>query len=165
MKFVQNFSTLIANLKLIVPEGIRIKTDQLIDGGEDTHNGSTYHLYSLSNMLPGELTFTVYGTPDNLNSSVLNNRSLIIIAIGVLGGVFIILGLYLFFRDNARKKQEELFDTLGNEDDLEALSDDPEGIADAIIQLDNYYARGDISKDEYEKRRVELKDKLRELLR
>lgn len=164
LKFVQNFSAPIVKLNLIVPKGIRIKTDQLIDMGENVKDGATYHLYTLSNMLPGELAFTVYGTQEDSTSFVLYNRSWIIIAIGVLGGIFIILGFYLFFRDNARKNQEELFDKFGNGDDLEALGDNPDEIADAIIQLDDDYARGDMSKDEYEKRRVELKAKLRELL-
>jgi uncharacterized membrane protein len=83
--------------------------------------------------------------------------------VGALGLILIGLGIFLFLRDRKLRKLEEEFE--GDEEigDEDALGDDRESLMDAIIALDDQYKVGDISKETYEKRRDELKDRLKNL--
>jgi hypothetical protein len=71
------------------------------------------------------------------------------------------LGIFLFLRDRKLRKLEDEFDADEIEGEEDALGDDREKIMDAIIALDDQFKSGGISKEAYEKRRHELKDRLK----
>jgi hypothetical protein len=86
--------------------------------------------------------------------------------VGSLGVLFIALGIILFLRDRARARQEELEESIQVEEGVEedALGNDPDAITDAIISLDEQLRKGEISREAYDKRRTELKERLKKAL-
>ncbi len=163
----QPFSLPVSSATIIVPEGVKVISDQLTDAGTQGSTGTTYHLYSGSSLASGStLTLTVSGMPGAQTTTgfVLDQHTWLLIGVGALGVVLIGLGVFLFLRDRKLKKLE---DELGDEDEEgeeDALGEDREGIMDAIITLDDQYKAGDISQEAYEKRRGELKDRLKNLV-
>jgi len=95
---------------------------------------------------------------------VFDQRTWLMIGVGAVGLILVGLGFYLFLRDRKLRQLEDEF-----EDDEEitaedSLGNDRESIMDAIIALDDQFKVGDISKEAYEKRRDELKDRLKNLV-
>jgi hypothetical protein len=165
--FAQPFSLPVSSATIIVPEGVKIRSNQLTDGGTQASTGTpvtTYHLYQASSLASGStLTMTISGMPGDKSGFVLDQRTWLMIGIGALGLLLIGLGIFLFLRDRRLRKLEEEFEDADEEGDEDALGDDRESIMDAIIALDDQYKAGDISKEAYEKRRDELKDRLKNL--
>lgn len=166
LDFSQPFSLPVSSATIIVPEGVKVTSDQLTDAGTQGSTGTTYHLYSGSSLASGStLNLTISGMPGDKTSSgfVLDQHTWLLIGVGALGVILIGLGVFLFMRDRRLKKLE---DELGdeNEEEDDSLGDDREGIMDAIITLDDQFKAGDISQEAYEKRRNELKDRLKNLI-
>jgi hypothetical protein len=165
--FAQPFSLPVSSATIIVPEGVKIRSNQLTDGGTQASTGTpvtTYHLYQASSLASGStLTMTISGMPGDKSGFVLDQRTWLMIGVGALGLLLIGLGIFLFLRDRRLRKLEEEFEDVDEEGDEDALGDDRESIMDAIIALDDQYKAGDISKEAYEKRRDELKDRLKNL--
>jgi hypothetical protein len=163
--FAQPFNLPVSSATIIIPEGVRVKSDQLTDSGTQASSGTTYHLYQSSSLASGStLTFTISGMPGDKAGSVFDQHTWLMIGVGVLGLILIGLGIFLFLRDRKLRKLEQEFeedDEGGNED---ALGDDRDSIMDAIISLDDQYKAGDISKEAYENRRDELKERLKNLV-
>jgi hypothetical protein len=165
--YSQPFSLPVSSATIIVPEGVKVSSDQLKDAGTQGATGTTYHLYSGSSLATGStLTLTISGMPGNPTTTgfVLDQHTWLLIGIGALGVVLIALGVFLFLRDRRLKRLEE---ELGEEEEgdgaEDALGDDRDGIMDAIITLDDQYKAGEISQEAYDKRRGELKDRLKNL--
>ncbi|TSA46758.1 MAG: hypothetical protein D4R46_02230 [Chloroflexi bacterium] len=165
--FTQPFSLPVSSVAIIMPEGVKVRSDQLTDAGTQSSTGSTdttYHLYQGSSLASGStLTLTISGMPGDAAGFVLDQRTWLMIGVGALGLILIGLGVFLFLRDRKLRKLEEEFEGADEEGDEDALGDDRENIMDAIIALDDQYKAGDISKEAYEKRRDELKDRLKNL--
>ena len=169
--FAQPFSLPVSSATIIVPEGVKVRSDQLTDGGTQASSGTpvtTYHLYQASSLASGStLTLTISGMPGDKAGFVLDQRTWLMIGVGAVGLILIGLGVFLFVRDRKLRKLEEEFEGDDVEGDVEgdgdALGDDRESIMDAIIALDDQNKAGDISKEAYEKRRDELKDRLKNL--
>jgi hypothetical protein len=162
--FNQPFSLPVSSATIIVPEGVKVRSDQLTDAGTQSTTSATYHLYQSSSLASGSiLTLTISGMPGDKPGFVLDQRTWLMIGVGALGLILIGLGIFLFLRDRKLRKLEEEFE--GDEEigDEDALGDDRESLMDAIIALDDQYKAGDISKETYEKRRDELKDRLKNL--
>ena len=165
--FAQPFSLPVSSATIIVPEGVKVRSDQLTDGGTQASSGTpvtTYHLYQASSLASGStLTLTISGMPGDKAGFVLDQRTWLMIGVGAVGLILIGLGVFLFVRDRKLRKLEEEFEGDDVEGDEDALGDDRESIMDAIIALDDQNKAGDISKEAYEKRRDELKDRLKNL--
>lgn len=165
--FTQPFNLPVSSATIIVPEGVKVRSDQLTDGGTQASSGTpvtTYHLYQGSNLASGStLTLTISGMPGDKAGFVLDQRTWLMIGVGAVGLILIGLGVFLFWRDRKLRKLEEEFEGDDEEGDEDALGDDRESIMDAIIALDDQNKAGDISKEAYEKRRDELKDRLKNL--
>jgi hypothetical protein len=163
--YTQPFSLPVSSATIIVPEGVKVKSDQLTDAGTQGSTGTTYHLYSGSSLASGStLTLTISGKPGDKAGFVLDQRTWLMIGVGALGLVLIGLGIFLFLRDRRLKRLEEEFDGAKEEGDGDALGEDRESIMDAIIVLDDQYKAGDISQEAYETRRGELKERLKNLV-
>ena len=82
---------------------------------------------------------------------------------GGLGALFIALGIFLYLRDRDKTRREEL-----EKEDAGAagdpLEENPDEIMDAIITLDEQFRKAEVSSRVYEKRRSELKERLKTLL-
>jgi len=162
LEFTQSFNLPVSSATVIVPEGVKVRSDQLTDAGSQDSEGATYHLFQGDSLASGSsLSLTISGNPGDAPGFVLNQRSWIMIGVGSLGLVLIVLGIFLFVRDRNLSKLEE---ELGEEDTTEdSLGTDRESLMDAIIALDDQFQHGDISEDSYNKRRTELLDRLKTL--
>jgi mono/diheme cytochrome c family protein len=163
-EFNQNFSMPISSMTLFMLDGYKIKTDQLDDSGTQDFNGTAYHLFEASDMPAGLLSFTISGIAGGTGGSGLSNRTWLVIGVAGLGVLFVGLGIFLFLRDRALAKKEELEDETDDDVEADALGDDRDALADAIIALDEQLKNGDITKEAYEKRRNDLVERLKKLL-
>ncbi len=167
LELTQPFSLPVSSATVIVPEGVKVKSDQLTDASTQNSTGTpstTYHLYQAGSLASGStLTMTISGMPGDKPGFVFDQRTWLMIGVGALGVILIGLGIFLFLRDRKLRKMEEEFEGDEEESDEDALGDDRDSIMDAIIALDDQFKAGGISKEAYEKRRDELKDRLRNL--
>ena len=164
LEFSQPFNLPVTSATIIVPEGVKVRSDQLTDGGTQASTDATFHLYQSSNLASGStLTFTISGMPGDKPGFVLDTRTWLMIGVAAVGLVLIGLGIFLFLRDRKLRKMEEDFEDEEEESEEDALGEDRDRIMDAIIALDDQFKAGDISKDGYKKRRDELKDRLKKL--
>jgi hypothetical protein len=162
--FTQPFTLPVSSATIIVPEGVIVRSSQLTDSGTQSSTSTTYHLYQASSLASGSsLTMTISGMPGDKTGFVLDQHTWLIIGVSALGLILIGLGIFLFLRDRKQRKLEEEFEGDGEEGEEDALGDDRDSIMDAIIALDDQYRAGDILKEAYEKRREELKDRLKNL--
>jgi hypothetical protein len=165
--FAQLFSLPVSSATIIVPEGVKVRSDQLTDAGTQPSTGTpvvTYHLYQASSLAAGStLTMTISGMPGDKVGFVFDQRTWLMIGVGAVGLILIGLGIFLFLRDRKLRKLEDDFEGEGDDTNADALGEDRDSIMDAIITLDDQFKAGDISKEAYEKRRDELKDRLKNL--
>lgn len=165
LAYTQPFSLPVSSATVIVPEGVKVRSDQLTDAGTQGSQGTTYHLYQGSSLASGStLTLTISGMPGDKAGFVLDQRTWLMIGVGALGLILIGLGIFLFLRDRKLRKLIEEFEGDDEEGDEDALGDNRDSIMDAIIALDDQFKAGDISKEAYEKRRDELKERLKNLV-
>jgi hypothetical protein len=164
LKVTQPFNLPVAALTVIVPEGVRVRSEQLQDGGVQAYQGTNYHLYQGNALASGStLALTLSGMPGAPTGFTLNRQTWVMIGIAVIGLLLIGLGVFLYFHDRARYlKEDELAG--GDETEKDALGNNSDSITDAIIALDDQYKAGEISKEAYEERRDELKDRLKKSL-
>ncbi|MDP2974963.1 MAG: c-type cytochrome [Anaerolineales bacterium] len=164
LEVTQPFKLPAASVTLFVPEGFKVKGDQLTDAGVKPIQDTSFQTYTTENVKADSLlTFTVSGSPKtSTGGTSLNTKTSLIVGLGGLGIVLILAGVYLFFRDRARQVEPEE----GEEEEApeDALGDDPVSLTDAILALDDQFKAGGIAKEAYEKRRAELKARLKELL-
>jgi hypothetical protein len=162
----QPFNLPVSSATIIVPEGVKVRSDQLTDAGTQASTGTTaatYHLYQSSSLATGStLTLTISGMPGDKGGFVFDQRTWLMVGIAALGLILVALGIFLFLRDRKLRKLEEEFEEEENGGE-DALGNNSDSIMDAIIALDDQYKTGDISKEAYEKRRDELKDRLKNL--
>ena len=151
---------------IIAPEdGVKLKSDQLQDGGSRDFQGIPYRTYNASNFKAGEaLTFTLSGTPNlpkDLSASAgMDTTTSLMIGLGALGVVLIGTGIFLWQRN--RSDNGEWDDVDANELDAEspAVAETQGELMDAIIALDDLFKAGDLPEEAYLKRRAELKARL-----
>jgi mono/diheme cytochrome c family protein len=161
VEFSQEILLPVTSVSLFTIDGTKLKSDQLMDGGTQQVGEKVYRLYQGTNLQPGVLQFTA--SPPSNTFDFLSSNTPIVLGVGALGLIFLILGVVLFLRDRALQKGEEESDENAPEEE-DALGDDPEAISDAILLLDEKFRQGEISREVYEKRRSELKDRLKSLL-
>ncbi|MCL4561871.1 MAG: hypothetical protein M1281_14840 [Chloroflexi bacterium] len=151
---------------VMVPNvGVALKSAFLQDGGEQTFQGTTYHLYSIDNLTPATpLKLTLSGNPDQgTQAGLLAGGSTTGL---ILGGVVFILalgfaGLWLY-----RSRRQVPLPAEGDVDSLPAeVSDDSDALIDAIAALDDLHQDGKIAEEAYHIRREELKERLRSVMK
>jgi hypothetical protein len=161
----QLFSLPVSSETIIVPEGVRVNSDQLDDLGTQDFQGVTYQLYQGGHIASGgTLALTISGKPSGSNNSSLSRQQLILIGVSVLGLILIGIGLFLFLRERRHQNQIEIEAGMNITEAAATRYNDRDSIMDAIIALDDQYKGGHISREAYQKRRDELKNSLRELI-
>lgn len=144
---------------VIVPEGIKVKSDQLTDEGlQQTQQGFNVQTYSASSLSAGS-PFEVSLSGKVKSAASVDNRQVLLIGAGAFGLVLILAGVWMFFRDRGRQEDEDFDEGEESEDEFE----NTEEIMDAIIALDDLYRAKKIPDEAYQKRRAELKERLKEL--
>ncbi|NJN80698.1 MAG: c-type cytochrome, partial [Anaerolineales bacterium] len=136
---------------ILLPEGVTAEGNILTDKGIQPIQNTNFHIYTAGKTIKGNnLEFTLSGKPKGTDETAnpFENQN-VIIGIGAFGVALIFAGVWMFLKDKNKEDVEE--------DDF----DDSESIMDAIIALDDLHKDGKISDTAYQKRRNELKNKLR----
>jgi hypothetical protein len=163
LKFEQPFSMPVSSLTVFIPQGMRLRGEQLTDAGPQDIQGKSYQMYQANNMASGgSLSMTLSGKPGATTGFTFTRQTWILIGICVVGVLLIGLGIFLYLRDRARLGNEKEIDA--EETNQDAIEEDSDSIMDALITLDDQFKAGEISKEAYEKRRSELKERLKRVL-
>lgn len=149
----------VSSALVIVPEGIKVKSDQLTDEGmQQTQQGFNVQMYSSSSLSAGSpLEMTLSGRVKSAAAGS-DNRQTLLIGAGAFGVVLILAGVWMFLRDR-NKLDEDDFENDDEEDEFETA----EEVMDAIIALDDLHRAKKIPDEAYQMRREELKNHLKEL--
>jgi hypothetical protein len=159
LDFVQLFSLPTTSLTVLMPQGMRLRSDQLTDAGTQTIQSQVYQMYDVKNLPAGSpVSLKLSGSPGGSTSSNSVRQTWVLIGIGVVGLLLVGVGVTLYLYDRARfKKANEQKSEQGDE----APSEERNNIMDAIIALDEQNNTGDIPKEVYEARRAELIEQLK----
>ncbi len=146
----------VASAILMVPEGVRVKSDLLQKGEMRQFQGTDVMVYN-SQALPvgATLQAKISGGPAGFNLSNPDGQQRILVTVAAIGVLLVLAGVYLFWRDRSRSAG-----TVGAEDDLP----DADSLLDAIIALDDLHKSGSLPDDVYQARRSQLKERLRTLM-
>jgi hypothetical protein len=154
----------VTQVRIFIPDGMEAEGELVSRDSQQDIQGMTYQAYVASGLNAGDtLTFTVSGTPKDTasgtdTSSTTNNT--LLIGAGGLGLALILAGVWMFLRDRNRVADEEDEEDEDEEEEFESSDD----VMDAIIALDDLYRAKKISDEAYQKRRVELKEILKEMM-
>lgn len=157
-------------LVVLSPEnGVKVKGESLVDAGTRDVQGAKYRLYNGGSLPAGSnLSLTISGRPTSGSPQLTAGSSTnLVIGLSVFGMALIVAGVWLFrrTRSNGPAASEASGDgEAGDEDEMEAVSDNPEALMDAIIALDDLYQSGQLPESAYLERRAKLKERLREIL-
>jgi hypothetical protein len=163
LKFDQPFSMPVSSLTVFIPQGMRLRSEQLTDSGPQDIQGQTYQMYQANTIASGSsLSLTLSGKAGASTGFLFTRQTWVLIGICAVGLLLIGLGITLYLRDRARLKQEIESEQEVIEED--ALGEDRDSIMDAMIALDDQYKSGEIPKEAYETRRMELKERLKGVL-
>jgi mono/diheme cytochrome c family protein len=158
MELRQSLELPVSSALVIVPEGIKVKSDLLTyEGIQQTQQGFNVQTYSGTTLSAGTpLEITLSGRVKTATS--VDNRQTLLIGAGAFGLVLILAGVWMFLRDKG-KLDEDDFDGGEDEDEFETA----EEVMDAIIALDDLHRAKKIPDEAYQSRREELKERLKEL--
>jgi hypothetical protein len=152
----------VTSVLLMVPQGMKISGEGLVDGGLQDVQGTSVQMYTTDNLAVGDtLQVTISGRPRTASAdSGIPSQTSLVIGLAGLGILLIGAGIYFFVRDRSKEPEDDEGDEVEAEDSLT----DAESIMDAIIALDEQHKAGAISDEAYRKRRAELKDRLKNQL-
>ncbi len=155
-KIIQPFALSASSVLVLVPDGVKLKSDQMTEGEMRDFQGTNYRQYTGAGIESGgSLTLDLSGMPKSSGTSAPSSQQSLLIGIGALGLVLILAGVWMYVRDRNRV-DEEL-----DEEDEETEFDSEEEILDAIIALDDLHRAGKINDEAYRTRRDELKSRLK----
>ena len=167
LKYNQLFTLPVSSLTVFIPQGMRLSGGQLTAAGAQTIQSQTYQMYQSNKMAAGSsLSLAMSGTPGVSTGFNFDRQTIVLISIGIVGILLILLGIYLYIRDRTRlmNEEKEAQDEKDGQFKSDALGDDRNDIMDAMIALDDQYKAGEIPKEAYEMRRMELKERLKRIL-
>jgi hypothetical protein len=154
----------VASVLLMVPQGIKVSGEGLVDGGLQDIQGTSVQMYTTENLAAGDtLQVTISGKAKTATAdSGIPSQTSLVIGLAGLGILLIGAGIYFFVRDRSKEPEDE--QGSDDEEEMEDSLTDSESIMDAIIALDEQHKSGAISSEAYQTRRSELKDRLKNLL-
>jgi hypothetical protein len=152
---------------ILVPEGeIKIKSDQLEDGGTRDVQGTQYHTYSGGGLAAGDkLQLSLTGRPTSSAPGLAAGSSTsLLVGLSVFGVALVVAGVWIYRRTRSGEavlevKHASISTTAGD-----VSGDSAESLMDAIIALDDLYQAGRLPEEAYQQRRNELKERLKEVL-
>ena len=156
-QIVQPFALPVSSALILVPEGVKVKSDQLTEGEEQNFQGTNYRQYlGAAIKSGGTLALNLSGTPKTTGATTsADSKQNLLIGVGALGFVLILAGVWMYLRDRNRPADEL------DEEEEEDEFDNEEEILDAIIALDDLHRSGKIPDEAYQPRRAELKARLK----
>ncbi len=161
LDFEQPFTLPVSSLTAFVPQGMHLKSDQFTAAGSQALQDKTFLMYQANNLASGSsVSLIISGNPAGSTGTSDNKQTMLLIGIGIVGILLIGVGIYLYLRDRARLKNESS-EEVKTTNEANSLGEDKNIIIDAMIALDDQYKSGEIGKDAYEKRRLELKNRLK----
>jgi hypothetical protein len=163
VNIAQPFALPIPSVMVLVPEGIKLKSDQLNSQGVQNFQGSNFEQFNSDALGAGDvLEFSLRGTASTAGSSAAtsDNRQTLLIGAGAFGVVLILAGVWMFLRDRNKLDEGDFEDV---EDEEEDEFETAEEVMDAIIALDDLHRAKKIPDEAYQARREELKERLKEL--
>jgi mono/diheme cytochrome c family protein len=170
LDFIQPMFLPTSAVVVMVPDnGVKVTSDQLQDGGTRKYQDITYRTYNGNSFIAGStLAFTLSGNPNKAAASLFSpgTTQSLAIGLGVFGVALVLVGLWLFRRNQSRVSLKPAVDAAGMDTPLPALgtsSGDEDTLMDAIIALDDQYHAGNLPEEAYLERRAVLKDRLREI--
>jgi hypothetical protein len=160
LKYDQTFSLDVSSLTVFIPQGMRLKSEQLTESDTQVIQSQTYQKYQSDDQgLGSSLSLKLSGAPGGTSGLKFDRQTLVLIGIGVVGLLLVGVGGYLFYFDRARaKKQLEMVEA---EIEPESPAEDREALMDAILSLDDQFEAGTIPENEYQDRRKELIERLK----
>ena len=161
----QPINHLIGSVIIMTPDGVKVSSSQMTDGGARDIQGQTYSMYTVDNIPAGEtLSFTLSGNPkggSTGSTAAGSPQTNLVIGLAIFGTVLILAGFFFFLR--SRNSKDDNYDELDDEQ-IDAFGDDPDQLMDAIATLDDQFKAGILSQEAYQKRRDELKARLKAIL-
>ena len=156
INFSQEMNYPVGALTVMIPTGeATLKGSVLEDNGIQDFPDGSVQIYSGTGLARGEaLEFRlIRGSGMDILSPEGDNilSRGVIIGIGAAGGLLLLTGIWLYIRRN----REDL-----EIDEVLSPDDDQAEILDSIIALDDLFQDGEISEEDYSKKRQALKDKL-----
>ena len=164
LELSQQLALPVSSALVIVPEGIKVKADQLTDEGlQQTQGGANAQIYTASGLSAGSpFEMKLSGKVKSAGTSSLDNRQTLLIGAGAFGVVLILAGVWMFLRDRDKLDEDDYEGDEGYEEE-EAEFESAEEVMDAIIALDDLHRAKKIPDEAYQLRREELKERLKEL--
>jgi len=162
LELSQTLELPVSSALVIVPEGIKVKSDQLTDEGlQQTQQGANVQMYSSTGLEAGTLLEVALSGKANVGGAATSdNRQTLLFGAGAFGVVLILAGAWMFLRDRNRVDEDDFEEV---EEEEEDEFDTTEEVMDAIIALDDLHRAKKIPDEAYQLRREELKARLKEL--
>ena len=165
LEIKQPFNISIGSVIVMAPDGIKISSDQLTDAGNRDIQGQSYSMFTAENIAIGDaLTLSIAGTPKTGSTdspATVSSQTTLVIGLAIFGAVLILAGLFFYLRGRASTEDlEEGMDPY----ESDSLAKDPDRLMDAIASLDDQYKAGTLAEEVYQKRRAELKARLKDIL-
>jgi cbb3-type cytochrome c oxidase subunit III len=166
LKFTQEQGLSINSAVILAPEGVKVKGENLVDGGPRELQGTMYTMYTMQALSKGNLmSLDISGKPKSTDGSLsVDTRTSLLIGLGALGLALIVVGAWLFRRERMRPDYDEDDLDEGDEEEAEESEADPDQLMDAIIALDDMYKAGELPEEAYLQRRAALKTRLDNIL-
>jgi hypothetical protein len=161
LSFAQLQGMAINSAVILVPEGIKLRGEDLLDEGLRDLQGVNYQMYTMSSLPAGSMiNLEISGKPKTATAAMPDTRTGLLIGLGALGLALIIAGVWLYRRERSNSALEVDSEDMLNVEFQEEHPTDPDQIMDAIIALDDMYKTGELPKEAYQQRRNELKTQL-----
>lgn len=155
-QIVQPFALPASSVLVLIPDGVKLKSDQMTEGEVQNFQGTDYRQYTSAAVKSGDtLTINLSGTPKTAGTSAPNSQQNLLIGVGAFGIVLVLAGVWMYLRDRNRIDEET------EEDEVEDEFESDDEILDAIIALDDLHRAGKINDEAYRMRRAELKARLK----
>lgn len=156
---------------VLFPDGVvSLTSDQLMDGG--LYQGTEYRRYDGADFEAGHrLEMTLSGAPASATAQNAAGtgegeaRRNLLVGLAAAGLVLILLGVWVYRRGETRPVQTSGGPQVTSSAPPVTLPpEDPGGLMDAIIALDDQFRAGSLPEAAYRQRRAELKARLSEIL-
>ena len=165
LEIKQPFNVSVGSVIVMAPDGVKVSSDQLTDAGIRDVQGQSYSMFNAENIAAGEtLTLSISGAPkagSTVSTTTGTSQTNLVIGLAIFGAVLILAGLFFFLR--SRNRNDDMDEEM-DPDEIDALGNDPDQLMDAIASLDDQYKAGTLAQEAYQKRRDELKARLKDIL-